>query len=435
MLYRQCPAASLMAKAVLGTGHQAAVNLMRDVPLQLDTICGRLKTDVHCTNGHDSTPNSHAWPETNNNTDYESVTFACKVDKMRDQSAVTVSDNGHLGDMSDQETVCGGQKRHPEAGVVINGEVPEGRKRRRKNCQPRSLMQLNHRQDTIFFKEELEDYRVNNNGVDFDAIADDEEEVLDLSCGKKQEDTSTTRSINSGRDSDKHVTDDTIVDLSVVTLGDNKALESTEDRTRFVDSVAMDTTTDDDEDGDDVMEMTETTTFGSDAAVAIKDYAESTMNELLSIYGLNEDEAGESITRRVPLQNFTPNNILGREKPKFTSPSPSLTFSTTCLVKNRSDAPTTSMETNMRDSAAVSLASEGIYAKFMDSMEKLTKIPQGMCSSSITAHDSMLVTRIQTWRQLRYINSNYTYQFQLHIRYQIHLQNTNSNYQFHIESI
>ena len=355
-----------MAKAVLGTGHQ--VSLMREnVPLRLDTVCSRLKRDVHYTNGHSPSPNGHAWPETNNNTEYKLVTPVV-ADKMRDRPGVTIGDECQPQEFNGRETSCTGQKRRSETGLDV-----VKRKRRRKNCQPRSLMQLNHEQEELMLKEQLSDYRVNNSGVDFDTIADDEEEILDLSCGKKQEDLPISSN------SDKHVTDDTVVDLSIVTHGDPPEVESAQNCSRLV---TMDTTTEDD---DGAVKTAETTPSGAEAAVAIKDYAETTMNELLSIYGLSEDEAGESITRRVPLQNFAPSNILGRELHLLASPPTPATFPSTHPSKKsaRPAGPTTSVEASVCDSAALSvsatsLASDGIYGKFMDRVETLTQTPQGM---------------------------------------------------------
>lgn len=48
-------------------------------------------------------------------------------------------------------------------------------------------------------------------------------------------------------------------------------------------------------------------------AAALKDYAQSTMNELLSLYGLSGEEA-ESIAGSVPLQNFSSGKILERQR-------------------------------------------------------------------------------------------------------------------------
>ena len=349
--------------------------MRENVPLRLDTVCRRLKTDVHYTNGHSPSPNGHTWPETNNNTEYKSVTPAIGVaDKMRDRPGVTVSDECQPQEFNGRETSCTGQKRRSETALDV-----VRRKRRRKSCQPRSLMQLNHEQEELLLKEQLSDYRVNNSGVDFDTIADDEEEILDLSCGKKQGDLS----ISCNSDSGKYVTDDTVVDLSIVTHGDRgpPEEESVENCPRLV---TMDTTTED-EDGGNTMKTAETTPSGADAAVAIKDYAETTMNELLSIYGLSEDEAGESITRRVPLQNFAPSNILGREQHLLASPPTPATFPSTHPSKKsaRPAGPTTSVEASVCDSAALSVsatsfASDGkFYGKFMDRVETLTQTPQG----------------------------------------------------------
>ena len=364
-----------MANAAVETGHQSAVSLMReDVPKSLDTACGRrLKNHIDCRNGL----SGHAWPilETNNNND-KSVN--CDLDKMRDRSILTIN-----GDC-DHETVSGGRKRGPKSAFdpVVNGEIVGSRKRRRKNCRPRSLMQLSR--DEMLVKEDLEEYHVNNNGVDFDAVtAEDEEEILDLTYIKKQEKGSDCSNVDCG---EQLVADTSAVDSEVI-CGDSKVFE--QDGTQLVDVEATneDKTRNDTTgivetlpSGDDVAEMVETLPSGADAAAAIKDYAESTMYELLSIYGLNEDH-GESITRRVPLLNFTPSNILGREQPSFPSTPTTLQITSNSLSP---DALTTSVEAKVCESTGValsaasqSLTSEDIYAKFMDSMEKLAQMPQG----------------------------------------------------------
>ena len=362
----------MMAHAVVGTGHQSMVSLMReDVPKSLDTACGR-RMKNHCRNGLSA--RGHAWPipETNNNDD-KSVN--CDLVKMRDRSFLTIN-----GDC-DHETVSGGRKRAPKSAFdsAVNGEITGSRKRRRKNCRPQCLMQLSR--DESFIKEDLEEYHVNNNGVDFDAVAaDDEEEILDLTCIKKQE---NTNGWSNGDCGEQLVADTSAVDSEVI-CGDSKVLE--QDGTQLVHVEAKN----EDEKGDHGIvetvpsgdpEVVETVPSGADAAAAaIKDYAESTMNELLSIYGLNEDH-GESITRRVPLLNFTPSNILGREQPSFPSTPMTLQITSNSLS---SDMLTRSVEANVGESTGValsaaspSLTSEDIYAKFMDSMEKLAQMPQG----------------------------------------------------------
>ena len=417
-----------MANAVVVTGHQASVSLMReDVPKPLDTACSR-RLKNHCRNGLSPLGHARPIPETNNNND-KSVN--CDLDKMRDRSILT--SNGDC----DHETVSGDRKRGPMSAFdsVVNGEAGRSRKRRRKNCRPRSLMQLSR--DEAFVKEDLEEYHVNNNGVDFDAVAaDDEEEILDLSCCvKKQE---NVNGCSNGECGGQLVAATSAV-VSPLTCGESKVFE--EDGTRLV---ALDNKNEDEEGdntsgvvetvpsgsdiprvvetvpsgsdtprvvetvpsgsdtprvvetvpsgsdtpgvvetvpSDDDSGMVETVPSGADAAVAIKDYAESTMNELLSIYGLNEDHA-EAITRRVPLLNFSPSNILGREQQNLPSGTLQITHLTNSSLS--SDALTRSVEAKFGQSSGVavsaaspSLATEGIYAKFMDSMEKLAQMPRG----------------------------------------------------------
>ena len=456
-----------MANAVVGTGHQVSVSLMReDVPKPLDTACSR-RLKNHCRNGLSPRGHARPIPETNNNND-KSVN--CDLDKMRDRSILT--SNGDC----DHETVSGDRKRGPMSAFdsVVNGEAGRSRKRRRKNCRPRSLMQLSR--DETFLKEDLEEYHVNNNGVDFYAVAaDDEEEILDLSCCvKKQENVNGCSNGECGG----QLVDDTPAVVSPLTCGESKVFE--EDGTRLV---ALDNKNEDEEgdntsgvvatvpsgsdtpgvvetvpsgsdtpgvvetvlsgsdtpgvvetvpsgsdtpqvvetvpsgsdtpgvvetvpsgsdtpgmvetvpsgsdtpqvvetvQSDDDSGMVETVPSGADAAVAIKDYAESTMNELLSIYGLNEDHA-EAITRRVPLLNFSPSNILGREQKNLPSGTLQITHLTNSSLS--SDALTRSVEAKFGQSSGVavsaaspSLATEGIYAKFMDSMEKLAQMPRG----------------------------------------------------------
>ena len=417
--------------------------MREDVPKPLDTACSR-RLKNHCRNGLSPRGHARPIPETNNNND-KSVN--CDLDKMRDRSILT--SNGDC----DHETVSGDRKRGPMSAFdsVVNGEAGRSRKRRRKNCRPRSLMQLSR--DEAFVKEDLEEYHVNNNGVDFDAVAaDDEEEILDLSCCvKKQE---IVNGCSNGECGGQLVAATSAV-VSPLTCGESKVFE--EDGTRLV---ALDNKNEDEEGdntsgvvatvpsgsdtpgvvetvpsgsdtpgvvetvpsgsvtpgvvetvpsgsdtpgvvetvpsgsdtpgvvetvpSDDDRGMVETVPSGADAAVAIKDYAESTMNELLSIYGLNEDHA-EAITRRVPLLNFSPSNILGREQKNLPSGTLQITHLTNSSLS--SDALTRSVEAKFGQSSGVavsaaspSLATEGIYAKFMDSMEKLAQMPRGTWS-------------------------------------------------------
>ncbi|XP_069703969.1 zinc finger protein castor homolog 1-like isoform X2 [Periplaneta americana] len=54
---------------------------------------------------------------------------------------------------------------------------------------------------------------------------------------------------------------------------------------------------------------------GTDAS-AMKEYAENTMKELLSIYGLNSPDMAETITKNVPIANFSSGKILETLSPK-----------------------------------------------------------------------------------------------------------------------
>ena len=153
-------------------------------------------------------------------------------------------------------------------------------------------------------------------------------------------------------------------------------------------------------------------------ATTMKDYAQNTMNELLSLYGLGKQEA-ESITESVSLENFSSGSILARQPGQKLAASTALAAvaaeqqrssnsSTQQQQKKQEAATAAALKAAVEgksaalaglaktlgagaptpgedsDSAPSSTASspgtqpsEGIYAKFVSNISKLSKLPPG----------------------------------------------------------
>ena len=139
-------------------------------------------------------------------------------------------------------------------------------------------------------------------------------------------------------------------------------------------------------------------------AAAIKDYAQSTVTELLGMYGLS-DEA-QDVTQSIPLQNFSTGHILqhhpeshsihqrrrqlhtkSRHNQHVSMPVKIVAPKATIESMHRSPSLHTTMNTARHDpvtllqsssSSSTQAASEGMYAKIVDSVAKMAKMPQGM---------------------------------------------------------
>ncbi len=154
-------------------------------------------------------------------------------------------------------------------------------------------------------------------------------------------------------------------------------------------------------------------------ATTMKDYAQNTMNELLSLYGLGKQEA-ESITESVSLENFSSGSILARQPGQKLAASTAL--AAVAAEQQRSTGSSNAQQQQKRQEAATAAAlkaavegkggvlaglaktlgarasapgedgdstpsstasspgtqpSEGIYAKFVDNISKLSKLPPG----------------------------------------------------------
>ncbi len=332
--------------------------------------------------------------------------------------------------------------------------VSEGRKNRRKNLKPQNIAQIQEKEIAEDIVDELEEYEINNEGVDFEAMYaaeeekdEDEEEgeadedggfALDLSAQETPYKSDRDITFNSGTLSDNandsyYLDDSGVLDLSVTksnVAAEDDSISSYANQSNHGngdDDVSMDT--DDDDEDIQVSNKTavsDTAQFRSydsvdrkvapthvesttDATV-LKDYAQNTVSELLSIYGFG-DEA-ESVTQSVPLLNFSSGKILERHGlpaplpsnvPKMAHKSHIANLANSALagylLQNGSHSvpqtpPTSAFSSNhtptsscSSNASSTSGTPTGIpstqqgaeaYAKFMDSMAKISSMPHGM---------------------------------------------------------
>jgi hypothetical protein len=235
--------------------------------------------------------------------------------------------------------------------------TPEGsRKSRRKAKRPRSIANIAAEQA----KEELSEYEENNPDVDFDSMCeaameeeDDDDRLIIYGDDDENETRDSYSRMLADSDEDNHMSyqeNDTSHDQQhTEPFGGQTA-----DQTRSVDCNdndcgvldlrvtrqinvfrhINDNEEEDDEESDDDDDIPEENGVlnlsvtprktisnaggakpnlppkSSNDEAEMKDYAENTMNELLSMYGLGGE--GETISSRIPLKNFDSGSILGR---------------------------------------------------------------------------------------------------------------------------
>uniref|UniRef100_T1IV78 C2H2-type domain-containing protein n=1 Tax=Strigamia maritima TaxID=126957 RepID=T1IV78_STRMM len=124
-------------------------------------------------------------------------------------------------------------------------------------------------------------------------------------------------------------------------------------------------------------------------ASTLKDYAESTMKELLGLYGFN-DMTAESLTKNVPLDNFSSGKILQTMSPhslssfatksKCSMPPTSLASAIQASNNKRTPSPQQSSQQPLHQMRSQHLASsesnyDNLCTKMVDSMAKFSRLP------------------------------------------------------------
>ena len=286
--------------------------------------------------------------------------------------------------------------------------TPTGsRKNKRKARAPRNLMQLQEA-EIVFAKDELEEYEINNKDADFDISDDDpgeliidEREVVSngfvADCDSsmngggshvEKDENKNEKIVNSNHcysednagaiDLSMSRTSEEPIKTSAATITPSNSVAMVIDSKSEKVPVSLSSSSskavlsvNGEKESAPLMPVVSTSVSSSTGdAAAIKDYAQSTMNELLSIYGLN-DEA-ESIVKDVPLQNFASGKILGRhvQHPTLGGGKKS------SAVRDSSPA-----KANVLPPAAQGTeGDEAIYVKFIESMTKLSSMPEGELS-------------------------------------------------------
>ena len=301
-----------------------------------------------------------------------------------------------------------------------------GRKNRRKSGKPRNITQFKVLHEESF--DELEEYELNNKGVDFEEVLkegeneeEEEDYVLDLSRPIESESfVEQGLDLSNGASTQNEDTfshdESGILDLTV-----NKSHHQSDENhhgnqdreSMATGPVAMDTH----EHSTDSLSAAQIprpahTNSSPNAhshingqspsaeptdANAIKDFAQSTMSELLGMYGLSSEV--ESITKNVPLQNFASGSILSRNqdatptKPKPFIPNVPNVFISNPLalsIKQEASKPSpaaTDLSGQTQSSPAPLVSStqpsnsiatnQNLYAKFANNINKLAAAAQG----------------------------------------------------------
>ena len=317
------------------------------------------------------------------------------------------------------------------------------RRNRRKNLAPRSIAQLHEADDYI--EEEIEEFEINNrdatlfhtqseeaknqttmvNTVIIDGNDANETMVLDLSNsvsssarGSESLTTSSTSVQIETLAAEEYIVDVTgALDLS---LSKNSKSSDSNSASMNSDSSQLMAVVTDDSSRDSTPPPTypqitanllgmssepqskEKVSSCSDAK-DMKSYAQNTMNELLSLYGLGKQEA-ESITESVSLENFSSGNILARQMPgpQLNQQIQAVTSAALAAVADRvqkkSDGKTkASAETNSADfssNAAPSVTDEAAYSKFVENISKLSKLPQGKTANTFCGKLDLNIMKI-----------------------------------------
>lgn len=290
----------------------------------------------------------------------------------------------------------------------VRREVVVGSGRRKRGI-PRSISQVREFYDQVDSKEELADYEINNQNTNFppDDPYESEKDTVGSGCVSLSHsnefinDDSQSSCVNhsealghsgdsfkSRQSSDYENNDDIIapLDLSVSHSRDdddsiNGYLSSDEDGSKVAD--------DDDDDffhpdrnlvidegkpsraeiSKSCSAVTSPKCNGSEQAAHLKDYAESTMNELISMYGFGGTSGHHNdVSRQVPLKNFK--SIFQHTAPDHLSPGSTRSSVLTSL----SNQPMSSGDEESHDS---STSLKGIYANYVNSGAGVSSKAQG----------------------------------------------------------
>ena len=320
---------------------------------------------------------------------------------------------------------------------VRNGHSHKpSRRNRRKNMAPRSIAQLHEADD--FIEEEIEEFEINNRGIDLVNVPEDgqrskqamvegvriegsdgdnEMVALDLSNNvstSNRDSESLTTSASSVQietlAAEEYTMDVTgALDLSLSksskssdnSYSDSKNLSFTSSSMSQIMAVESDDSSLDSESADIYAQTavavrsphlpsgfsTREKTSNSSDAKDMKNYAQNTMNELLSLYGLGKQEA-ESITESVSLENFSSGNILARQIPgaqlnqQIQAVTSAALAAAAGKVQKKSEArtkPPSEKDASRSSSSSPTSQSSGeaAYTKFVENISKLSKLPQG----------------------------------------------------------
>ncbi len=214
-----------------------------------------------------------------------------------------------------------------------------GRKNRRKNFHPRNINQMSDEGKEavrLTAEEGLAEYQLNNPDVDFDSVCEDSVVEGDMESINAELSITPDHSEQHDIPFSKDVVGDdcTPLDLSITKSSptnssgfsetyDQQMMQRESCQEEALDmSVSPAKSSNSWSASSSVTKPsgTSTNSLNSEAA-AMKDYAESTMNELLGMYGLEENDSvtcrNSGIADHVPIQNFQSQSILRRDQTKM----------------------------------------------------------------------------------------------------------------------
>ncbi len=367
----------------------------------LNAICAKLLRTTHATAGHTA---EHY---------LEDQEASVDADVKNNNTPVELKEPV----TGDQETRNNEKKTETPIQEILSADafIPRefssntGRKSRRKNFAPRSIAHLH--EDTVEEREEIEQFEIDvrkedvihvpfarSNGK-FDAQTGDSEEVMALDL--------SSNASTSYRESESLATSSSSIQIEPLaaeeyTMDMVGALDLTVSKTPKSCDTRDNTftqSTDQVQRSDELAAVTcERQTFKtanlppvsftpnkdktSDAS-DIKNYAENTVNELLSLYGLGKQEA-ESITESVSLEHFSAGSILARH---MTPPPQHLQAAALAAAVERaqkkSDAATAGRKivdpglSKSKPPSAPSVAQEAIESISTDGISKVARPAQG----------------------------------------------------------
>lgn len=334
---------------------------------------------------------------------------------------VSEESNNHLGNAQeeDHESSHQGNKPAPACDMAVtdtptkhqfrepNQDASISRKKRRKNQNPRNIAQVRDYCDELSGKdEELTEYEINNRDIDFQPMTtlDGEKNECDISVTSEEDSLDYGHSggfqinhtSNGSKDSDSQPSISEAIDLSVNNRKKSNDYANSDvlsNNSRDMAPIATSNYANETSVSPSIPSKPDQLSNSADAA-ALKNYATSTMNELLSIYGLGEET--DAIIKSVPLQNFTSGKILERHAPsdprrlflgsaskhdiKTSSFSPQVPSSSINSPISISSPNTSSIHNVFSSSSSPSVkqqVKEGVYQRFMDNMVKLAQGSKG----------------------------------------------------------